>query len=264
MKNVTNKKFYVYLHCLPNCIPFYVGKGSNNRAYTMCQRSDKHKEIVNKYGKENIKVYVFFCESENDAYENEIHLISQLKNEGYVLLNLTSGGGGVYNLDIESRKRKSNSMKITLSLPDAKNKNNENLKKLRENNDIQLKRKQSMINSWRDEEKKKIRIDKMFSKENREHHKQRMASIDVKKRHIDGIKKTNQLESTRINKIISQRKRWGTKIICIEANICFVTLNSSVKWLIEQGYKKASTGGVTEALKNDKFVRYGYHWKRII
>src|SRR6266404_5237269 len=76
-------------------MPFYVGKGNYGRAYEfMSGRNRHHKNIVAKYGKENIGVFVFPCDSEEQAFSDEKQQIAQLRRDGYVLANQTDGGEG--------------------------------------------------------------------------------------------------------------------------------------------------------------------------
>src|ERR1019366_7111100 len=87
-------QFYTYLHCRPNGEPFYVGKGHGVRAKKFSKRSDYHKHIVQKHGKENIRIFIFPCDSEQQAFADEIQTIAQLRKEGFNLCNLTDGGEG--------------------------------------------------------------------------------------------------------------------------------------------------------------------------
>ena len=87
-------QFYNYLHCKPNGEPFYVGKGKRNRCREFAKRSVRHKNEVAKHGVENIKVWVFPCESEKEAFAIEIQWIAQLRKEGYSLVNISDGGEG--------------------------------------------------------------------------------------------------------------------------------------------------------------------------
>ena len=89
-----NTSFYTYLHCRPDGSPFYVGKGKGERSGQFAVRGAHHKSIVAKYGRENIGIYVFPCESEEQAFQDEIQQIAQLRLEGYELCNYTDGGEG--------------------------------------------------------------------------------------------------------------------------------------------------------------------------
>ena len=88
-------KFYVYLHCKPDEVPFYVGKGTFSRSQRLSSRNQYHKNIVAKYGKKNIKIYVFECDSEEQAFSDEVQWIECLTKQGYELSNMTIGGEGV-------------------------------------------------------------------------------------------------------------------------------------------------------------------------
>ena len=106
------RQFYTYLHCRPNGEPFYVGKGSKGAAHKKrshdlkFDRNDYYRNVVTKYGEDNIGIFVFPCESEDHAFKDEIQQIAQLRNEGYALTNLTIGGDGASG-NIQSEKAKS-------------------------------------------------------------------------------------------------------------------------------------------------------------
>jgi len=87
-------EFYTYLHCKPDGTPFYVGKGTGYRSHDLGHRTNYHKNIVAKYGRGNIGIFVFQCESEKQALADEIQQVAQLRREGYKLVNLTDGGDG--------------------------------------------------------------------------------------------------------------------------------------------------------------------------
>lgn len=88
------QQFFVYLHCKPNGDPFYVGKGDRKRSKQFNSRNFMHTNVVAKYGRENVEVFAFACESEDDAFASEIAAIKQLRAEGCVLANFTDGGEG--------------------------------------------------------------------------------------------------------------------------------------------------------------------------
>jgi hypothetical protein len=100
-------QFYTYIHCKPNGDPFYVGKGKNKRAFRLERpENSQHQFTVNKYGKKNIQVFIFNCESEEQAFKDEIQQISQFRKEGYDLCNHTNGGDGPSGLIVSDEGRR--------------------------------------------------------------------------------------------------------------------------------------------------------------
>jgi hypothetical protein len=101
------EEFYTYLHCKPDGTPFYVGKGCKSkqpRSHNFNNRTKFHKNIVEKYGKSNIQVFVFYCDSEKQAFNDEKQQILQFRNEGFKLVNLTDGGEGTCGLKPSKEK----------------------------------------------------------------------------------------------------------------------------------------------------------------
>jgi hypothetical protein len=92
-----NAKFCVYIHKRPNGEPFYIGKGLLSRAFDFApsRRTEWHKNIVSKYGRENIIVQVIPCMYEKEAFELEKAHINIARLAGHKLANLTDGGEGV-------------------------------------------------------------------------------------------------------------------------------------------------------------------------
>lgn len=90
------KEFVVYLHKRPCGSVFYVGKGLRRRAYDFApsRRTDWHKNIVAKYGRESIGIEVIECRDEAHSFEVERREIAKARSEGHVLCNLTDGGEG--------------------------------------------------------------------------------------------------------------------------------------------------------------------------
>ena len=78
------RRFVVYLHRRPNGEIFYVGKGLLRRAYDFApsRRTDWHKNIVAKYGRENILVDVIECDNEAQAFEIEKAEIAKARSAG--------------------------------------------------------------------------------------------------------------------------------------------------------------------------------------
>lgn len=110
------RQFYTYLHCRPNGTPFYVGKGCDSkgsaRSNDFHKRNAYHKRVVEKLGgKECVKIFVFPCDSEDQAFSDEIQQITQLREDGYELCNIAVGGRGGLNHTPESLAAMSISMR---------------------------------------------------------------------------------------------------------------------------------------------------------
>jgi hypothetical protein len=100
--------FYVYLHIKEtDGTPFYVGKGSGNRAYVY-GRNDWWKKTVEKYGYDVIILEDNL--SEDVSLEREIYWIDRIGRRDLgkgTLVNLTDGGDGISGLIFtEEHKRK--------------------------------------------------------------------------------------------------------------------------------------------------------------
>ncbi len=128
-------KFYVYLHLKPSGDVFYVGKGSSNkshskRSHEFSGRNIFHTRTIQKYGKENIEILVFYRDSEIEAFETEIKWIKSLRDSGARLVNLTDGGEGACGniLSEETKKKMSESAKGVKKQPFTKE-HKENLSK---------------------------------------------------------------------------------------------------------------------------------------
>lgn len=103
-------KYYVYRHIrLDNNTPFYVGKGSGNRAFTKQHRNQYWHNIVNKHGY-RVEIVKYF-ETGQDAYNFEFKLINLYKNYNLVKANLTDGGDGTKNPNKEVRFKMGSAMR---------------------------------------------------------------------------------------------------------------------------------------------------------
>ncbi len=86
-------KHYVYIHLRKdNLEPFYVGKGTGYRYTSKRSRNKFWNNIVNKHGYIPI-IYERF-EDEKEAFKKEAELILLLKSLGKTLTNMTEGGEG--------------------------------------------------------------------------------------------------------------------------------------------------------------------------
>jgi len=85
------KTHYTYAHAKPDGTIFYIGKGIGRRAYSK-NRNNYWKNIVAKYGYE-IQILAHW-DSEKEALDHEVLLISCMKDMEIELCNLTDGGEG--------------------------------------------------------------------------------------------------------------------------------------------------------------------------
>ena len=96
-----DKRFYVYQYIREDGSPYYVGKGTGNRAYDDHGRISVPKD-------ENRIIIVEENMLEQDALEKEKKLIAEYgrKDKGTgILLNLTDGGEGLSNPSDSTRKK---------------------------------------------------------------------------------------------------------------------------------------------------------------
>ena len=109
-------RFYVYAHFIPNQeVPFYIGKGTADRAYQKWNRNPWWKRIVNKYGLE-IKLLEEGL-THKQANELEIKLIAQFGRKDIktgCLVNLTDGGEGFVGMLVTDSHKKHNSQALKL------------------------------------------------------------------------------------------------------------------------------------------------------
>ena len=102
---------YAYIHCKPDGVPFYVGKGALRRANYLGERNQRHQYTVAKYGAKNILIGKAECSSDKIALALEIGLIKFFRAMGVDLANYTNGGEGTLNPTPESRQRMSDAAK---------------------------------------------------------------------------------------------------------------------------------------------------------
>lgn len=101
------KQFCVYTHKKPNGEPFYIGKGLVSRAYDFSpsRRTEWHKNIVQKYGRNNILIEIVLCDDEAQAFSLEKEKILEARNSGITLANITDGGEGASGRKITEKQK---------------------------------------------------------------------------------------------------------------------------------------------------------------
>jgi hypothetical protein len=102
---------FAYIHCKPDDTPFYVGKGAWRRVRYFGERNPHHKNVVFKYGKENLFYGALECSDDKTAYALEQGLIKCLRRSGVSLVNRTDGGDGGRNPTPETRAKLSEAAK---------------------------------------------------------------------------------------------------------------------------------------------------------
>jgi len=99
-------KYYIYVHYRESDgLPFYVGKGSGNRAWDFQSKGRNlyWQRVKNKHG---IKVEIIFDGlTEEEAFQCERDAILEFNYIGYPLTNLTSGGEGCSGLIFSDQQR---------------------------------------------------------------------------------------------------------------------------------------------------------------
>jgi hypothetical protein len=135
----------VYVHCKPDGEPFYVGKGSLQRA-RMLVRNKFHKNVVAKYGKPLVQIVANNL-TEQEATNFEILLIKKLREQGVKLTNLTNGGEGTPGVvhSLEVRQKQGAKMRIIHSDPEYKKRLSESVKKKLSTPEVKLKQKQNQL-----------------------------------------------------------------------------------------------------------------------
>lgn len=87
-------EYYVYEWIrLDTNEPFYVGKGKENRCYSL---KNRNKHFLNIVGKVDTAIHILEDNLKEDwAFEYEVYYIDEYKNSGYNLTNITDGGEGI-------------------------------------------------------------------------------------------------------------------------------------------------------------------------
>jgi hypothetical protein len=82
-----------YAHYKPDGTIFYIGKGSERRAYSKEGRNVIWNRTVQKQGRFDVKILAKW-ETEKEAFDHEVLLIEVFRNLGFSLANIANGGMG--------------------------------------------------------------------------------------------------------------------------------------------------------------------------
>jgi hypothetical protein len=86
--------FYTYAHARKtDGRIFYIGKGQDKRAYSESNRNRYWRNVVAKHG-HTVQILREW-NSEKEAFDHEVRMITQYRSMGYALVNMTNGGEGV-------------------------------------------------------------------------------------------------------------------------------------------------------------------------
>jgi hypothetical protein len=97
--------FYTYSHAKPDGTIFYIGKGQGNRAWSIKSRNHHWQNITSKY--KNYKVQILAnWQTEEEAFNHEVLLISCFKDLNFDLANYTNGGEGTSGFKWSSEQLK--------------------------------------------------------------------------------------------------------------------------------------------------------------
>jgi len=108
----TNNIYYIYKHTFKNNT-IYIGKGKNKRAFSMDRKKSPYWwNVFLKHGTPTVEILLKNL-SEQNAFIEEINIISDYKLKGFKLCNMTNGGEGQSGAIVsdETRKKLSNKLK---------------------------------------------------------------------------------------------------------------------------------------------------------
>lgn len=229
--------FFTYAHFKPEGALFYIGKGSQKRAYAKDSRNQHWTNIVEKHGLQ-VKTLAKWAD-ESDALLHEQFLIACFKDMGHKLANVTDGGEGVsgHKHSVETKAKmsafqkqfqNSDRMKIAHAVAGEKSKLPERRQKQRDfvraymANPVH--REQSRMGALKQCQ------DPLFIEAQRKRAKQRMTSPDF-------------------------RYMMAKPCICIETGQEFKSQADAAKWV------NGKPQTINRAITGARLTAYGYHWK---
>jgi hypothetical protein len=226
----TEQKFFVYVdYREDDGKPFYVGKGSENRAKDL-DRNQLHTNIKNKHGMVR-KIVLETC-SEQEAFEKEVELIQELKTYFYLGeggANFTFGGEGPsgYKYSEEQNIKKSEVSKKRWEDPELREKMCKSMKNAHKDPEIKKKKSEASKKMWEEHgDKRTLHREKLNSSikkgwEDPELREKRISNLknvaksqwedpEARELKIRGIKEAEK-RKTPEQKIKELKKAWETR-----------------------------------------------------
>lgn len=194
--------YYVYAHYIVGeDLPFYVGKGKNDRAWSKTGHNVYWNRVVKKYEYE-IKI-LYENLNEVDAHEIEKELITRYGRKNTktgCLVNMTEGGeGSSGTIQSENTKQKRrNSNKKTWNQPHKKIERSLETKKRWENLEYKERTKNNIRKAYKDPELRKLRS---------EIAKKLWETPEIREKMIAGLQKVRNKEG--YSQFISERIKQG-------------------------------------------------------
>lgn len=243
--------FYVYVHLRNDTgRPFYVGKGSGERATCHYNRNRHWTNIANKYG--FLPHIVVQQVDEELAFLAEVELIDLYRRIGVKLTNMTIGGDGVSLVgearerfaakmrDPEVNARRSASLKVALADPDVRRRVRiGQLAALNRDDVVRAKiRAATKANNARPEVRKKISDSATAY----------WARPGVKEARLGPL-------------LAASTAVCAKAVICVETDTVFRSFADAARWLREAVNPKAGHAPLVHVCKGKLKTAYGYHWQ---
>lgn len=242
--------FYVYVHHRKtDNRPFYVGKGSKDRAkvYAPTKRNPFWHNVMRKHG--------VTCEivarnlNEDDAFELEMFLIAELRDSGLKLVNLTDGGEGSSGSVRTSEQRAVISKKLKGNMPEGHGKWMSRVNKDRHSDPEYGKRVYPKLRGQKRSNKTREILSKLATG--------RKLNPDVKKKTVDAI--IARHSDPEFLKVLKSASPYSKEIECSNGMI-FRNGHDAAEWLRLNGYSKAAASPISRCARGKCETAYGLKW----
>lgn len=229
--------FLTYAHFKPDGSLFYIGKGSQKRAYAKDNRNQYWKNIVKKHG---FKVETLAkWNNESDALLHEQFLISCFKDIGHKLANITAGGEGIsgYKHSVETKDK--------MSAFQKQFQNTDRMKAIHANAG-----EMSKLPERREKQRDFVRS-YMSIPENREQSrlgalKQCQDPLFIEAQRQRALKRMTDSKF---------RYKMAKPCVCVETGQEFKSQADAAKWV------SGKSQTINRAISGARQTAYGYHWK---